>query len=311
MMADPYPPELRESVRRSVRRSQRRLRRAAPTLAGHALGWMRGLAGGAEPAAYFLHPEAFPMLLLPWWLEEAMRGAPAVRFQEDLAYSTISGYYVVRMIDDMMDGERTPGARVLPVLMFFHAEFEQTYFRYFPHGHPFWDACNAATTASAEMASRDAGLSEVDRVLYLDISARKIAGARVPVAAVCHRYDRGDLIEPWFGLIDRLGRWHQMLNDIQGWRRDLEAGRATYFLSHGYREAGATGSVDEWVLGDGLPWGEAQLALWMDELLELAGGLGSPALVAYLEARSAAHRKEWRALDASLAVLRRLAATMR
>ena len=204
-MTDPYPPELRELVGRAIRRSQRRLRGEAPRLAGHTLGWMRRLAGGAEPESYFLHPEAFPMLLLPWWLEATVRTAPAPAFQRDVVYSTVNGYYFVRMIDDVMDGERSPGAAVLPALTFFHAEFEQTYYRYFPHGHPFWEACHAATLASAEMASRDVGLTDIDRTRFIEISARKIAGARVPVAAVCHRYGRADLIEPWFA-VDRPAR---------------------------------------------------------------------------------------------------------
>ena len=71
-MADLYSTELRDIVRGAVRRSQRRLRGSAPTLARHALTWQRTLAGGAEPEAYFLHPEAFPMVLLPWWLESTI-----------------------------------------------------------------------------------------------------------------------------------------------------------------------------------------------------------------------------------------------
>ena len=62
------------------------------------------LAGGAEPEAYFLHPEAFPMVLLPWWLESTIHEPPARGFQRDIVYSSVSGYYFVRMIDDLMDG---------------------------------------------------------------------------------------------------------------------------------------------------------------------------------------------------------------
>jgi hypothetical protein len=311
MKADHYPPPLRGFVRQAVRRSQRRLRGEAPTLAGHAAKWKRRLAGGLEPEAYFLHPEAFPMALLPWWLESTIRGTPAPRFQRDVVYSTVSGYYFVRMIDDLMDGERPVTPAVLPVLTFFHGEFEQTYYRYFPHRHPFWEAYDSATLASAEMASRDAGLTEIDRSRFLEISARKIAGVRVPIAAVCHRYERMDLIGPWFRLVDVFGRWHQMLNDIRGWSRDLDGGRRTYFLSQASASVGPGGSIAEWVIGDGLAWGTAQLDDWMRQVLELAHGMGTPALTSYLEERSASLAREWEGMQGSLAALRDLASAMR
>src|SRR2546427_7101129 len=38
----------------------------SPVLAGHAEEWMRALAGDAPPERYFLHPRAFPAVLLPW-----------------------------------------------------------------------------------------------------------------------------------------------------------------------------------------------------------------------------------------------------
>lgn len=309
-MTDPYSAELRDLVRGAIRRSQRRLRGTAPTLAGHALTWQRRLAGGAEPEAYFLHPEAFPMVLLPWWLETTIHESPTHGFQRDVVYSSVSGYYFVRMIDDLMDGGRPVASAVLPILTFFHAEFQQTYYRYFPYGHQFWEECDAATFTSAEMASRDAELTEIDQARFLEISARKIAGVRVPIAAVCHRYQRTDLVDPWFRLVDLFGRWHQMLNDIRGWSRDLEAGRHTYFLSQASASAGEH-SIAEWVIGDGLSWGAAQLEEWMDELLELAHGLGSPSLTMYLEQRRTLLALEWNSLQPSLTALRHLASTMR
>jgi hypothetical protein len=310
-MTDIYSTELRDIVRGAVRRSQRRLRSDAPTLAGHALTWQRTLAGGAEPEAYFLHPEAFPMVLLPWWLESTIHEPPARGFQNDIAYSSVSGYYFVRMIDDLMDGDRPVAPAVLPILTFYHAEFQQAYYRYFPYGHPFWEACDAATMASAEMASRDAELTEIDRARFLEISARKIAGVRVPIAAVCHRYQQTDLVDPWFRLVDLFGRWHQMLNDIRGWSRDLEAGRRTYFLSQATAAAAEDGSVAEWVIGDGLSWGAAQLEEWMGELLQLAHGLASPPLTTYLEGRRTLLAIGWNELQPSLTALRHLASTMR
>ncbi len=74
---------------------------------------------------------------------------------------------------------------------------------------------------------------------------------------------------------------------------------------------GPDGSIAEWVIGDGLAWGAAQLDEWMSALLELADGLGSPPLTTYLEERGRLLATEWRALQPSLAALRRLAWAMR
>jgi hypothetical protein len=306
-----YPPALSELIGRAHSRIRRGLKRGAPTLSVHALAWMRSLAGGAQPEAYFTHRNAFPMLLLPWWLEAGVRDAPDRAFHCDVVYSTLNGYYFVRMIDDLMDGERPPGPTAIPAMILFHTEFVRTYHRHFPHGHPFWDTLVGESVAAAETASSDAGMSHVDRAAFLATSARKIAGAKIPIAAVCHRYDRADLLGPWFELVDRLGRWHQMLNDIRGWSSDLERGRMTYFLTEAAARAGPSRSIAEWVIADGLAWGMAELDAWMDELMAAAAELESPPLVAYLDARRRSLVLEWEGLAASLPALARLAATLR
>src|ERR671919_2765727 len=135
-MGDLYPADLLDLVSRAFARIRRRLRDGAPTLSVHALGWMRSLAGTAPPQAYFTHPNAFPMLLLPWRLEESVRGLPDRAFHRDVVYSTLTGYYFVRMIDDLMDRDHPPGRAVLPALIFFHTEFQLAYHRHFPYGHP-------------------------------------------------------------------------------------------------------------------------------------------------------------------------------
>jgi hypothetical protein len=310
-MGDPYPADLLDLVDRAFARIRRRLRAGAPTLSVHALGWMRSLAGTAPPQAYFTHPNAFPMLLLPWRLEESVRGVPDRAFHRDVVHSTLTGYYFVRMIDDLMDGDHPPGRTVMPALIFFHTEFQLAYHRHFPHRHPFWESLVDASFAAAETATRDAELSAIDRTEFLAISARKIAGAKIPIAAVCHRYDRVDLLEPWSAFVDVLGGWHQMFNDIFDWSRDLAQGRTTHFLSHASAHSGPDGSVAEWVIDDGLDWGRAQLDEWMDQLLVAAGELGAPALVTYLEERRRALDAEWREMEESRIALRRIAAAMR
>jgi len=161
------------------------------------------------------------------------------------------------------------------------------------------------------MASVDAALTRIDRTTFMRVSARKTAGAKVPIAAVCHRYRRPELLEPWSAFIDLLGCWHQMLNDIRGWHRDLEAGRATYFLSEADARRGSAGSVSDWIVTEGLEWGFSTLDGWMDEMLAAGGRLGCRPLVAYLEERGRSLQAERDALRPALAALERLSAAMR
>lgn len=310
-MEDLYPPELQDLVKRASSRIRRRVKAVAPTLSVHAIRWMRSLSGGAPLETYFTHPQAFPMLLLPWWLEIRLRGVPARAFHGDVVYSTLNGYYFVRMIDDLMDRERPPGAQVLPALIFFHTEFQLTYHRHFPDRHPFWRAFANASFAAAETASQDAGLDEIGLLQFQQTSARKIAGAKVPIAAVCHRYERPELLVPWSEFVDLLGRWHQMRNDMLGWNRDLRNGTQTYFLSEASRRKASTESIVEWVIGEGLAWGFAQLEASMQELLTAAAELDCPPLATYLEDRRSAVADQWRTLVPDVIALRRLASAIR
>jgi hypothetical protein len=269
---------------------------------------MRSLAGGTRPERYYTHPDAFPMLLLPWWLESTIRGSPDTTFHGDVIYSTINGYYFVRMIDNLMDRENAPDARTLPAMIVLHTQFQQAYRRHLPPDDPFWQDLATVSAESAEMASRDAGQDRITRGRFVSISARKVAGARVPISAVCHRYRRTELLGPWASLVEALGRWHQMRNDMLGWSRDLAAGRPSWFLSEAVRSVGPGGSVPGWVMARGIAWGRGQLDAWMDDLVQAAEGLGSPPLLDYLALRRASNDADWAALQPSLDTIRTLAA---
>jgi hypothetical protein len=308
---DVWPDELVHILDGALSRTRRRLRQSAPTLSLHTFDWMMSLSRGAPLARYFTHPRAFPLLLLPWWLEASIRVSPSRGFQRDLVYSTVNGYYAVRLIDDLMDGDKPPPREVIPALQFFHTEFERTYARYFPFGHPFWEAFIDGWLTAADAASRDAGFETIDEERFVQVSAKKTIGARVPLAAVCHRYGRTELLEPWFRFVELFGAWHQMLNDMVGWNRDLDAGRTTYFLSQARASTRSTDSIAEWVVADGLSWGRSQLHASMDKLAVAARGLQCPPIVAYLEERHSAIELEWQHLIPDLAALSRLASVMR
>jgi len=307
---DPYPAPLKALTRDAAVRLITRVKRNAPALGDHADQWMRALAGDAPAERYFLHPRAFPAVLLPWLVEAAVRRQPSRAFQRDVVYSTVAGYYFVRLTDDLMDGEPV-APPVVPLLIVLHAEFEQTYYRYFPAGHAFWDVLARSSYQAAETASRDAGQRRITREHFLAGSARKVAGAKIPIAAVCHRYDRSDLVAPWSGFVDLLGRWHQMLNDMLGWSRDLQRETPTYFLSEAVARAAPGGSIAEWVISDGYEWGMGQLAPWMADLMAAARELESPALATYLEGRDRALLATWEKLRTEMEPLRRLARSLK
>jgi len=307
---DPYPAPLKALTRDATGRLIARVKRNAPNLGEHADQWMRALAGDAPPERYFLHPRAFPAVLLPWLVEASIRPKPSVSFQRDVVYSTVAGYYFVRLTDDLMDGEPV-AAPVVPLLIVLHAEFEETYHRHFPASHAFWDVLARSSYQAAETASRDANERHITREHFLASSARKVAGAKIPIAAVCHRYDRSDLVAPWSDFVDLLGRWHQMLNDMLGWNRDLQRETPTYFLSEALARAGPSGSIAEWVVSDGYQWGMRQLAPWMTDLKAAARELESPALVAYLEGRDRALLATWERLRGEMESLRRLARSLK
>ncbi|MFN8458086.1 MAG: hypothetical protein U0401_26115 [Anaerolineae bacterium] len=295
-----YEPSLNTLITAALARLQADMQAAAPGMAAQVSAWMQGLAGGAEPAAYFMHPAAFPSLLLPWWLEGSLTTQPDLAFQADLAYSTINGYYAIRLADNLMDGHATVELQLLPALNFFQTQFQQAYYPYFPAGHPFWDFFDRTWFHSAEVTLLDARLTGLDLTQFETIAAQKTCAAKIPLAAVCYCYQRTDLLPAWSRLVDSLGCWHQFLNDVFGWQRDLERHTATYFLSEAERRRQEDESVLAWVVREGFAWGMTQAQGWMVALQALADELDSPELADYLHSRAAMVRQQQEDVSAGL-----------
>lgn len=281
-----YDQELSRIIDAALVRMQTEMEQAAPFLAQRVCAWMTDLGNGSPPD-YFKHPLGFPMLLVPWWLEKTLHASPDTAFQADLVYSTINGYYYIRLIDNLMDGHATVELELLPALGFFHTQFQAAYRRYFDHRHPFWEFFERVWFQSAEATIKDAGLKDLDREQFFQVSARKTCAAMIPATAVCYKYEHQDLIAPWSQFLDLFGRWHQMWNDVVTWRKDVENGTRTYFLSEADRARQPTESVAEWVFRRGFDWGMETLLAWMADLRSMAQGLNSPDLVAYLDQREA------------------------
>ena len=301
-----YDPTLSRIIAEAIARLNTDMSRAAPFMAAQVTPWLEQLADGGQPADYFKHPLAFPSLLLPWWLEQTIHPEPDLAFQTDLVYSTINGYYYIRLIDNLMDGQATVELELLPALGFFHSRFQTVYQSYFPGDHPFWKQFSAIWLHSAEVTMQDADLTGIGEAEFSQVAAQKISAVKIPLVALCYRYERPDLIEPWFRLVDLLGCWHQFLNDLLGWYRDDTRQNCTYFLAEAARRRVDAEPLVSWVVREGFEWASDKLAAWMSALKTLAMELHSPALAHYLDLREQMLQSQQAEVAAGLRNLKKL-----
>ncbi len=291
----------------ALMRLHRDLLASMPQLAPHLEEWLQRLAGGRSPISYFTHPLAFPSLALPWWLEKTLHPSPDAVFQSELVYSTINGYYYIRLLDNIMDGHRTNEVQLLPAAGFFHAQFQRAYQRYFEDQHPFWDFFTTTWFHAAEVTWQDAVFTDIDLAQFRHVSGQKVSAGKIPLAAVCLRYQRTDLLEKWLRFFEHLGNWSQFSNDVFDWNKDLKYQTQTYFLAEARRRQHADETIAQWVIREGFAWACAQLEEWMQDLRRLSGDLGSPDVAAFLDRRAALLAQQAREVAAGFEQLERIA----
>lgn len=282
-----YEESLSNLLTTGLARLQMEMNRVAPFMAQQVSGWMGQLSGTQRPEDYFKHPASFPLLLFPWWLEKTLRPEPDLAFQADLVYSSMNGYYYFRLLDNLMDGHSTVEMKILPAASFFHLQSQTVYQRYFEPEHPFWDFFAQVLFGSVEATLQDAGLEDLDLARFRAVAGHKVCGGKLPLGAICYRYDCPHLIEPWSKFFDAFGAWHQMRNDVLDWNKDATRDTRTYFLSEADRRRWADEPVAAWVAREGFHWGSDLLHTWLAELKTLAAPLHSPDLEAYLAQREA------------------------
>ncbi len=282
---------------------------SSPFLADQVLRWIRCISPGGEPAAHFLNVRMFPILQLPDFVLEPLAVAPDERLHQSLISSTVHGYYYIRLIDGIVDGDRDfeLERKILPVAGYFLSEFQLGYQKHFSADHEFWQVFRRIWTASTTSTAEDAMQRSVGFAEFQRVSSRKFSAAGIPVAAACHHYGRADLVPAWLALVDGLGRWSQMVDDILDWHQDRSVDRATYFLTEGERQRRREESLEEWILREGCDWGFNLLNEWMNRLQESAAQLGSPGLLDYLAWRSSWAAEQHSVLRNGLAELARLA----
>lgn len=291
-------------------RLEAELARSAPIMAGQVSHWFRQLAQSEQPADYFKNPIGFPVVSLPWWLGKTLHPTPTGAFHSDLVYSTMNGYYYIRLLDNVMDGHTTVERELLPAAGFFHTQFQIIYQRYFEPAHPFWDFFKQTWFHSAEMTICDARLSDIDLDHFRQIASQKVCAGKIPLAAVGYACDRADVLARWLDFHDTLGAWHQLWNDVFDWNKDLKYGTRTYFLSEAERRKRPTESAAAWIVRQGFEWGIATLHEWLIQLKQAATPLNSPDVMAYLDWRAANLRQQHAAVADGLRHLEKLAAAM-
>lgn len=271
------------------------------------MAWMARVAGSPQLQACFTRPDAFPVLLLPWWLGKRLERTPDPDLHGDVVYSTINACYYVRLIDNIMDGHRPGDATLLPAAAFFHMQFQLTYQRHFRGDHPFWEVFSREWVLSSEAIAREATISSMSQTTFRRLAAEKFRAIKIPIAAVCLCMRRPDLLHPWWAFCDALSRFAQMADDVFDWRTDLSRDSATYFLSEGYRRKGPSESVTAWIIREGFHWGVAGARRRLASVKARSRALRSPEVERYVSRRETLLLVEQERLRQGLAHLAGLA----
>lgn len=280
-----HDPEIIQFIDAATKRLLTEIERHFPSIQETALQWVKMLSATGQPEEYYKALEAHPIILLPWWAEKKLNASPDLDFHADLAYSTISIYYFVRVIDNIMDQEQTVETQLLPILGFLHTQWHYTFQRYFEYGHPFWDTFRRTWFEAWEIAIRDIRFEQIDRETFLQTSSQKSHAATIPIAAVLYRYHQFQVLEAWRTFFRRFQCFHQMHNDLFGWIKDLQHRAVTYFLSEAARRKSPDESIPNWVTREGFMWGLEEVHAFFRQTREAAKALDNPDLERYLDTR--------------------------
>jgi hypothetical protein len=310
MSAPLHDAELSAMVREAVAELPATLGATAPRAARKVDEWMRGLSRTGEPADYFLNRERYPMLLLPWWAARQL-GVTDRAFLRDVTASTVSGYYFIRLVDDITDGHATTEPELLPAAAYFHSRFQGAYQAHPALGAPFHDYLQRHWWAGIEAAVRERESPHLTEAGFGAIAMGKLSGAKIPIAAVCHRAGRADALPAWEEACDLMALAEQMLDDVFDWRDDADAERTTFFLSEGHRRRRPDEELLAWVAREGFTWGTDWARDRVTQLAACGRRMGVPELSAYADAREAFVSEHRAALAPGLAALTLLADSMR
>lgn len=296
--------EFENVVKRGVERVLDQVYNDLPLVSEYVQDWMISLSGTHEPADYFLHPAAFPLMLLPWWVERQLTGSYDPDFQTDLVFSNANLYYYIRLVDNIMDGHASVEPELLPTAGFFSYHFFRIYHDLFEVPHPFWEYIQTVWADFCDVTIADGLQTDIDEKTFHTLIGRKVGAAKISVAAVCHRYNRPDIISEWDEWIDLFGRWHLFQEDLFDWKQDMDLGSATFFRSTAQRMKQPDETEINWIAREGMVWGFDQLDSWMQEIKKTS--LVTQDVRSYLEFREQLLQEKRVKIEPALATIRKL-----
>ena len=219
-------------------------------------------------------------------------GVADAEFQTDLIYSSINGYYSIRLCDNIADNDCPPELRKLaPCTLYFDSEAIRPYRNHFPATHEFWNLFDKFLAQQAEASAADSLLEDVDAETFASLSSRKFTGTKIPMAAVRFRYQVLESeFEQWLRFVDCLGNFAQFSNDFFDWHHDSLHGITTYVSSESRRRA-PDESIATWFLREGFDWGAEELKLRFDNVTLHAEALGNEAVLDWAILRGRAGRR--------------------
>jgi hypothetical protein len=301
-----YPPDLHAVILGASDRLYARFDALPPYLASRSRKWLDTFTKGHRLEVAVEAPLSFPLVLVPWWAEEALTGGHDPGFQAELVYSAVAMYLFIRLLDDVMDDDGTADPQLLPLAGVLHQEMQSAFAAMFPPESPFWAHFQKLWDASAAVTVWDADALTISEDEFLRMAGLKCLAAGIQAGAVCLRAGRPEAVVPWQTLVEALSTWHQFGHDLFDWKKDEESGITTFFLCEAQRRRHPEETLDGWVFREGFAWGQEYLGALTRRLRQVADPLGSPGLDGYLDHREALQNQRFEELEKGLALARTL-----
>lgn len=251
-----YDEKLMGLIESAYSRLEKSVKKTDPVFSRKILDWIQAVSGDLSPVEHLTYKNAFPFFLIPYWLEESIHDTIDPGFQEDIIFSSFNLYYYVIMLDNLMDQDQLEALSLSPGCHLFHTWFQLPYQNHFPGDHKFWDYFQEIWFKTAVITTEDACLTDIDEKAFLEVSSQKAYFAGIPTVAVCLKYNRPDLVEPWTRFFYAFGQWNQMFNDVvKSWNRDIENDGLTFLMCEGKKRKHKDETLFDWAIREGYGWG--------------------------------------------------------
>jgi hypothetical protein len=282
-MRDKSDPFLEQFVSNALQRLEANLTAALPRTAPQLREFLQGVPTSLE---HVFSLRAFPHVILPYWLSPTRERVVDAEFQTDVIYSSISGYYSIRLCDNIADNDCPSELRKLaPCSLYFDSESITPYMKHFPMTHEFWNFFSEFLARQVEASAADSLLDDVDEETFSSLSSKKFTGTKIPISAVRLRYQGSEgSFEQCLQFVDCLGNFAQFHNDFFDWNHDPQYGITTYITSEAKRRAPGE-SATTWFLREGFDWGVAELKMRFNNVKNFACALENEEILDWSIAR--------------------------